>query len=366
MNYLWGKLTKLQAILLTVALVLIAYLIALLSVRGGTQPLRSVERLSTYNIEGMQINGSNIYYLDSGSLHCVNSKGDYQWNLGVDNGARFSVNDNGIALWSGKSLYTIDPKTGVTGVTGIMSDIITSAMVGEKYIVAVIEPEDNPSIVIMDRYMNNVDTITGLNNQTVLDYGFFEGQSLFWLLTLDSTGSEPTCTVATYRPGRQMTGAISEMEQVLYDIQFRSSYICAVGTNYIKVFNYKGNEQTDQRVTVFGYTLEASNGIKENPLMVFAPNYSDVDAPFINDIRCIRGKSDKHYHLPIKCLSVEARGNYVYGFSTDAVAVVNFDNDTVNTYQLPIMIDGVIGVTDDYTAVVTYANSVCLIKLSDK
>ena len=77
------------AIALAVALTLAAYLIARLFASGGSSPLSSVIRMSVPANREVQVSGEYIYYLESGSLHCVDSSGKYVWNSAADVGSDF-------------------------------------------------------------------------------------------------------------------------------------------------------------------------------------------------------------------------------------------------------------------------------------
>lgn len=354
---------NLRAALVAVAVTLFAFLIALTFKNSGTQPLKDPLRLNTTSISGVQIVGNYIYYKEGISLHCVDSDGDFVWNIGVDSNAEFCATKYGVAIWSYKKLTVADYKTGVTRMTKNLSNDIISAKCGSGYTAVVLSPDDNCTIEIFDRDNSQVDTISGLTELTVLEYGFFENQSLFWLMTLDSTGSLPTCTVATYKPGRSETGNITDMEQVIYKVQFRQNYIYAVGTSFMKVYDYKGTELTDMRKTVYGYTLEAVNEDSENPMMAFIPNSVNSEDFAIQDIRVIRGNSDSLIHLPVSCIALAARGNTVYGFAPNALCVAKEGQTKPAAYRLPVLIDGLIGVTDDLTAVTIYGNAIYMFKL---
>ena len=363
MQYISNSVDRLKALLIAVIGTLLAFLIAISISSGSASPLEDPLRLNTDGSGGVQIEGSSVYYKESSSLHCVSSNGSFKWNMGVDNNARFSVSKYGVAVWSYKKFQIVDKNTGISKISTNFESDILSAKIGDAYAAIVLGPEMNSTVVITDLQGNRVDTITGLTELTVLDYGFFEGQNLFWLMTLDSTGSLPTCMVATYKPGRSETGNITDMEQVIYKVQFRQNHIYAVGTNYMRVYDYKGSELTDMRKTVYGYTLEAVNENNENPMMIFVPSSDHSDANNMKDMRVIQGTKETQLHFPVSCLSIKAKGDTIYGFAKDAVCVLKAGQTVPNVYRLPVSIDGVIGVTDDLTAVATFGNSIFMFKL---
>lgn len=354
----WGP-----AILLGVIMVMLAYLTASWIHSGDDTPLGSVVRLNTATNREIQISGSNVYYLEGGSLHCVTSGGKYVWNLGVDSDSQFAASEYGVAVWSRKKLTVVDPRTGHPLASKTMDDEIISAGVGDTYVAVVEGAEDDSNVVIMNHYGTVVDTLTDFTGYTVLDFGFFEGRELFWIMTLDSTGSVPTCKISTYIPGKRETGTITDSEQVIYRVMFRSSYIAAVGTDYLRLYDYTGAEQTKQRTTVYGWYMEAVDRSTDNPLMLFVPNRQVEDKIEISDVRMILGNDESIVHLPVACKQLEANGTDLYGFSEETLVKCTFGQKTSTAYKMPVLVDNVIGITADKTAVVTSGGSIYLIRV---
>ena len=348
---------------LTVALTLAAYLVARLLVSAGDEPLSEVVRLNVPSNRELQVSGNYVYYMESGSLHCVNSDGKYIWNTANDVDSEFHATRHGVAVWSGSSISLYDAANGNTLASEVLPGEIISASVGDSYAAAVLGPEHDSSVVLMDLGGNTVDTLTGFKGVTVMDYDFFEGRDLFWLMTLDSGGSIPTCKISTYKPGKRETGTIEDMEQVIYQVMFRSSQIVAVGTNYMCMYDYHGNELESARKTVYGYYLYDVDKSSDNPLMLFVPNAQVEGEVRISDVRMIRGSNEKIIHLPIECKQIEASGNTLYGFSSDSLAVCNFGDTASTLYKLPVMVDSVIGITGNKTAVVTSGSTIFMLQL---
>lgn len=350
-------------LMITVAITLAAYLVARMISGAGDEPLSKVVRMNTPANRELQVSGEYIYYMESGSLHCVDSGGKYVWNTANDIDSRFHVSKHGVAVWSGRNISLYNAVTGGTIASEVMDDDILSASVGDAYAAIVMGDEHDSTIALMDRSGNVVDTLTGLTGITVMDYGFFEGRDLFWLMTMDTGGSVPTCKISTYKPGKRETGTIEDMEQVIYQVMFRSSQIVSVGTNYLCMYDYHGNEIEESRVTVYGYYMYAVDKSGDNPLMLFVPN-EQVDGEIrINDVRMIRGNSEKIVHLPVECKQLEASGDTLYGFSSEYLVVCPFGSVTSSLYKLPVLVDSVIGITSDRTAVVSSGGYVYLIKL---
>ncbi len=356
-------LSRPAALALALAFTLAAYCFALALSSGSDSPLGSAIRLSTSPNREVSVSGDRLYYLEGGSLHCVSSEGKYLWNIGVDANSSFTATEYGVAVWNGARITLIDSQNGYALASQTMDAEILSARMGDTYAAILLAPEHNSTVVLTDRYASVVDTLTDFSGVTALDYGFFIGHNLFWIMTLDSSGSLPTCSINTYTPGKRNDGSITDMEQVLYQVMFHSSHIAVVGMNYMRVYDYRGNEQADERKTVYGWYLEAVDKVSDNPLMLFVPNAQIEGTPLISDVRMIRGGVEHIVHLPVACSQIEASNGTLYGFAGQYLAVCNFGNHVSNVYKLPITVDNVIGITSDKVAVCTMGGSIYLIKL---
>ena len=364
---LYRPLNRLHAILLSVLACAVAFLIALLVTSSRAVALEDALRLSATNISDVQVEGEYIYYLEAGSLHCVTVKGKFEWNTGVDRSSNFKVSPYGIAVWRGSRLQIVDLSNGVVvGNANVQEDILM-AVVGNVYSAAVVGAEHNSSVVFTDQYGNIIERLERFEGVTVLDCGFFEGRDLFWIMTLDSSGSTPSCTISTHKPGRSKeTGSITDMDQVIYSVMFRSSNICAVGTQSLDVYDYTGSIRSGESVNVYGWHLETVDLSSDNPLMVFAPNSQVGDTVKIKDMRCIKGTTESYLHFPVACTDLCAFGNTVYGFSGNYLAVGTYLSSVSSVYQLPVSVTNVLGITSERYAVVTSGSAIYVIKLPEQ
>ena len=352
-------LSRAQALLLSALVCLAAFFAALLARNGQSVPLRSAIRLNATSISDVQVQGDRIFYLEGGSLHCVNTRGKFVWNAGVDAASNFTVNKSGVAVWSGTRMTTIDITSGVPLGNIQLPQDVTYAVMGDVYSAAVIGPEHSSKVVLTDRFGNTVDTLTYFDEVLVMDCGFFEGREIFWIMTLDSTGSEPVCRISTYKPGRRETGQINDMEQLIYRVIFRSNSILAVGTRYMAMYDYTGSETKSARVNLYGYYLEAVDE-NEEPTLLFCPS-SQTGA--VKDARAIFAGNEYLLHMPVECRRLLVKDQTVYGISRERLAVTTLGTGDVLTYNLPMQVNDVIGITADKTAVITSGGAIYLIKL---
>ena len=259
----------------------------------------------------------------------------------------------------------IDGKSGTPSYSGALETDVLSASIGERYTAVLLGPEYNSTIVLMEPGGRRVNNIT-LTNQTVIDYGFFSNGSLLWVMSLDTSGTVPSCTVNTYRPGKEMVGSIHDNEQLMYGVVFQSSYFCCAGDTFLKTYDYTGREDKSRRHKVYGWYMAAlDESVLDDPLMAFVPNAQYDSDRGMQDVRLIRSNADQQVRMPYGCQHLTARGNRVYGFSTEGyVSIATQGSQRVAAYALPVSFDKVYGVTDDGMAILGNGNIIYILNLT--
>ena len=313
---------------------------------------------------GLEVVEDGFVYYDGGSISVVGADAGVKWSYLIGKNADFDATDFGVAAWSGSSLTLIDYASGATTFSGNMDADVLSARVGERYTAVLLGPEHDSTIVLMEKGGRRVNSIT-LTHQTVIQYGFFSRGTLMWVMSLDSSGTVPSCTINTYRPGKERVGMIHDNEQLMYGVVFQSSYFCCAGDTFLKVYDYTGNEDKSRRRLVYGWYMAALDDAQDDPIMAFVPNDQyDSDAG-MRDVRMIRANLDQQVRMPYGCQSLMAVNNRVYGFSTEGyVMVAEQGKPTVEAYRLPLNIDKIYGVTGGNVAVLGNGGTVYLLNMS--
>ena len=352
-------------VLLIVALsCAIAYVAALIYVKtADSSSFTRVRSMQIDSVSKVEAVSDGLVVYDGSTIRKVNAQSLTGWSYAMGVGADFSAADAGVAAWNGRTLTLIDGSTGVTSYSGSMDETVLSARMGQVYTAVLLGPEHNSTIVLMESGGRRVDSIT-LADQTVVDYGFFYNDTLFWVMTLDTSGTVPCCTVSTYRPGRRIVGQITDSEQTLYRTLFRSSQIYCVGDTYVKVFDYNGKEKTDLRTLVYGWMLVDADETLDDPLMAFVPNGQYDASGEMRDVRMMRGSTSRTVRMPYVCESVVAKEDGVYGFSGDGyVMVAKLDRQKVDAYRLSTSFDQVYGVADGSIAMLSSGNTFYFVSL---
>lgn len=303
-----------------------------------------------------------VYYNGS-SVTKMGSDAGTRWSYLTGTGADFHASDEGVAAWVDRSLTLIDNDSGATTYSGAMDDKILSAKVGGTYTAVLLGPEHDSTIVLMENGGRRVDSIT-LAGQTVVDYGFFYNDTLFWVMTLDTNGTVPGCTISTYRPGRRIVGSITDGEQILYHAMFQSSKILCAGDTYLKTYDYNGAETVEERRLVYGWTLADADNEADSPMMAFVPNGQYDGNIEMKDVRMIRAGMEQTVRMPFDCTSMVAKGDRVYGFSGNGyIMVAQMGQQKVNAYNVSLPFEEVVGVASNNVAILKNGNTICLVSL---
>lgn len=352
--------------------VLIAAIICALSVLGAylTRQITAEDVYGEYTTvsltgnEGVQVSGNGFVYYNGSTLASVSSSGETLWTYMVGANASFNASDAGVAAWSGQTLTVIDREQASTIYSNpSMEAEVLSARTGEVYTAVLLAPEHDSTIVLIENGGREVDRIT-FADQTVLDYGFFSSGELFWVMSLDTSGTVPTTSISTYRPGRMIVGSITDSQQLMYQVMFQSSQVVCAGTTYLKVFDYTGQEVTDKRVLTYGWYLAAVEQGRDDPMMAFVPDAQYGAGGEMRDVRMIRSNLDQIVRMPYPCKALVAKGDRVYGFSDSGyVMVARAGTQEVDAYMLEVASGDVYGVTDDRVAVIGSGNTAYLVTL---
>lgn len=355
------RLSWIVVLIIVAALVAGAYLSAQWIVELRRPVIREAILLPSQPGQTTSPLNNGVIYNDGTTLHALDANGKQIWNSSIGSGASFSVSTGGIAAWNGTYL-TLLTDTGASNYGGNLENPILSAKMGTTYVAVQTGTAHQSTMEILDLSGRKIDSFA-MENVTVLDYGFFSGGTMFWAMTLNSEGTVPMCTISTYRPGKDFNGKIDETDQILYQVLFQASQIRAVGTTYIKSFDYTGREIAENRDLVYGWYLMGIDEQVDNPLMAFVPISQSSGIPRVNDLRLIRGSEQHAIRLPVSCFRVLVKDNVVYAFSDRYVFSARMGDEKPTAYELPVTADGVLGITDQRSAIITSGDQVFLVAL---
>lgn len=352
------------ALLIVVFACVIAFLGGRIIIGATRRNAYDYKSVSIPSNMAMEVVDDGFIYYDGSSIAAVSTEAKVKWSYLIGKDADFDATPYGVAGWTGDLLTLIDSTNGTTTYSGSMDADVLSARMGEKYTAVLLGPEHDSTIVLMERGGRRVNSIT-LTSQTVIDYGFFSKGSLLWVMSLDSSGTVPSCTINTYRPGKERVGMIHDNEQLVYGVVFQSSYFCCPGDTYLKVYDYTGSEDKSKRRLVYGWYMAALDSGVDDPMMAFVPNDQFDSSAGMKDLRMIRAGLDQQVRLPYGCQSLIARNNRVYGFSTEGYVVIAEQGvQSVSAYRLPMQFDKIYGVTANNCAVLGSGSTIYMLNLA--
>lgn len=359
-----GRLSWAGVLLIVAFSCAIAYALAFIAFnRAGESDFARYSSIRLDNARKIETISDGFIYYDGSSVTKVGKSATTRWSYIVGANADFKATNAGVASWVGSKLTLIDASSGTPGYSGNLEGSILSAVMGAEYSAALLEPEHNGSIILLENSGRRVDTID-MSDRTVVNYGFFYNDSLFWVMTLDTNGTTPSCTISTYRPGKRLVGSITDSEQTLYRATFQQSQITCVGDTFIRAYTYNGSEDAARRRLVYGWTLVDADERSDDPLMVFTLNSEYDGSTDLQDVKLVRGTQEHIIRMPYPCVSLLASGDKVYGFSRSGFVMIGSLNDQkVEAYQITLNFDTVYGMLDGDIAVLGNGADVYLLSL---
>ncbi len=350
------------ALLVTAMICLMAFLMARMLSAEKERVLSRTTLLPCTSSQSIHVLGKGVVYTDGTSLRALNASGRQIWSYVVGSNCGYSVGEGGVAGWSGNLLVALNASSGEALFSASLGQNVLSAVAGSQYTAALVGEETDATLIVLENSGREIDRIA-LPDITVLDYGFFNGGAMLWVMSLDTNGTVPMSQVTTYRPGRMQAGSITDSEQVVYEVMFDTPRVSAVGTTYIRVYDYAGTEDTSQRTLVYGWYLMDSAASKGGTLMAFVPMTEIGTSARINDIRVIRGGLDRTIRMPFACFDIAVHGNAVYGFSEQYVMIRDVSAARAEVYRLPFSCDSLVGVTAGNAVVLVSGDSVYMVSL---
>ena len=347
---------------IVVLAVAIAYLLGAVSGKRGTITGAKLRCVVSQDVTPF---GDRILYYDANTLFCLSTSGSELWKASVGENARFYAGEKQVAVWSGSQLMLFD-RNGRPTYSDRLSDPVQFARVGSKYMAVVTGEGVNPTLTVRDMEGTQVDSeVTNYIDLQMLDCGFFGDGEYLWTTALDVYGSAPEITMHVYRVGAMNTGSISLGEPITYAVVYSGNYLNVINTRQLRLFDYRGTENTADTVLVYGWKLIGSTPTSGSPYLLLAPVLqTDTDGTF-TELRLLHGKADSRYSLPDSCVGAAIRGRRLYAFSSDSLYRADTGEQRFSALRLPV--DGTVtdylGITDNGTALLVCGSDVWAVTL---
>lgn len=357
---------KVKRVLLLVAAVLtvllIAYVLGLLT--GGSGNITG-KKLRCVVTQDVTVFGDRVLYYDNKTLFCLSSSGNEMWSVAVGEGASFHAGPKHVAVWVGDQIQVID-RNGSSTYNDRMPDKVQFARMGEKYVAIVSGSDMNTILTVKDLDGSHVDVWdTTYSQLLILDCGFFGNGEYLWTTALDVYGAVPETTLNTYQVGKMDIAAVSLGEPITYSVLYSGDYLNVINTRQLRLYDFRGTQNTDDTVLVYGWELIDSMPTNGHPYLLFATVLqADADGA-ITELRLLNGKNDARYSLPDSCVGAAIRNKKIYAFSSDSLYRADIDQQRFTALKLPVdsEVTGYLGMTSNDTALLACGSEVWAVTL---
>ncbi len=290
-----------------------------------------------------------------------------RWSFQLGSNAGFDCTSDVVAAWAGNTIYIID-KNGNSTYNDNLGEAIQFARAGKQYVAAVIGDDTSPRLVVKDHLGAHMDEeADAYKKLLMLDVGFYgQNGEYMWTLALDVFGTAANTILNTFEVGKMNTGEVSLGSSITYGVLFENGVLRVVNTRKMLSFNYRGTEDTNASILVYGWRLIGSEvPQKGNGLMLFAPTAqtnSDFD---IRELRLISGSTDRRYSLPDTCIGAAVWNQNLYAVSGTTLYRAALGDNRFTNYKLPLSKAATryIGVLSNGNALVASDNDVYVLTL---
>ena len=353
-------------VLAVVAVLAAALLLRFVLGLGGSRRL-SAARLPCTAGQSVTPMGDSILYYDGLTLYCLSSTGAERWSQTLGENAGFSACETAVVAWVNNQLYIID-QNGSPTYNDHLEGTVQFARIGRRYVAAVLGDAMNATLVLKDYDGITVDTETvAYEDMLLLETDFFGNDDEYlWTLSLDVYGTAAETVLNTFEVGKLSTGEVSLGEPLAYEIVYAGGKLHIVNTRSVRVYDYRGTEDTNRSTLVYGWQLVSHDAtVTSAASLLFAPVKQTASAVAINELRLLSGTTDKRFTMPDTCVGAVLYNRKIYAFSSDSLYRADVGAQRFSALTLPVGGDvtGYLGLLTNGTALLTVGNTVYAVTL---
>lgn len=321
------------------ALVVILIFVFLLVLLGNKRKV-SASKLPCVASQDVRPFGKYILYYDGITLFCLNTNGTERWNYTLGGQASFSCSDKNVVAWNNSQLHIIN-QNGQPTYNENLSDSIQFAKVGSKYVGIVMGTDIGPTLEIKDMQGTTIDSEeSAYADMIITDLGFFDNGEYLWTTSLDMYGTVANTILHTYKVNMTNSGEISLGENLVYDVVFANDRLNVITTRKVRRFDYRGTEDTDNSVLVYGWELADSDVTDRKAMLLFS--LSNSTGAGINQLRLLHGNTDKRLTMPSFCVGAALFDKNVYAFAENSIYRAGIHSQRFEAIALPKSMDGAV------------------------
>ena len=326
---------KRQRLLLGGALILLVLAVLfVLFFRGGSPDLQGSMKLMAFSAtDSYAPYSEGVVYLTGNTVSAIDKNQELLFETRTELAEpKFITEGDIITIYNGQTMQVLNLK-GETLFTTNLETIQYVRACATNVAAMCIDAEGNQTIHVFDLQGNELNVIDFTHK--LLDFGFAQGDML-WSLVLDTTNVNFTCRITTYKNnGGTINGITNIDSQIVQELLFSSTNICAVGTNHIISCNYIG--ETQETELIYGWELlDSMMDSKEQPIFLLSPRGEDVGTPVYTAARVvILGSSSESVQLPADCNYLMLGDNQFYAFTPTAMYTYDLNCNQKSVTELP-------------------------------
>lgn len=340
------------------AAVVVLIAVVLMSLMGNNRSVTAA-RLRCVSTQEIRPFGNSVLYYDGSTLYCLSDNGSEKWSYTLGSNASFTCNDQCVVAWSNSNLHILDPG-GQPTYNENLANTIQFAKAGSRYVAIVMGTDVGPTLEIKDLQGTTIDKeTTAYQDMIILDLGFFDNGEYLWTTSLDVYGTVPNTILHTYKVNMTNSGEISLGENLAYDVVFAGGKLNVITTRQVRRFDYRGTEDTQDAVLVYGWQL-ADHDVSGNQAMLLFSLSNNTTAG-MNQLRLLYGDMDKRFTMPSFCVGAALYNKRIYAFSSDTLYRAGINAQRFEAIALPKALDGLqvngyLGMLKNGTALLTCTN----------
>lgn len=340
------------SIIIAVAFILaIIGLIILIS--SGRNLKDSIKKASFTAQDTILTQNNGIFYTDDDNLIFADYSSKQIWVKKMfAKDLKITASENMIAAYNTKTIQLFDMGGKQYFTKELTGDIINAKCGAEKIaVISEVQTEEEglkKSLTVFDTKGETIDNID-LNDQNIIDMGFYGKDNKLWVLTLDSSGVIPISRIATYDPGQSMTGIIDINGQLIEKLIIDENSIYASGTTNLYIYSIYGEKKDS--ILIYGWNFHGQFYTDKKPLFIYVPRIK-TNKQF-DSLRLIKtDNSDLTIKLPPDIIKATVYNNKIYCFSKTNLYKYSLEGKMEDQYPLPFSIDSVSKIYDKYTFIV--------------
>lgn len=304
---------------------------------GSVKQITAVQMPCTAD-QDVTVFGDDLLYYDGASIQCVSCTGSVKWSFPVGTGARFSVSNTALVIWSGTQLFIVD-QNGKPTYNENMSSEVQFARIGSRYCAVVIGGDTAPELIVKNLDGTQVDIESeAFSGLMLMDVGFYGDQDQYmWTLSMDVYGVAINMVLNTFQVGRMNTGVVSLGEYLAYKVLFENNLLRVFTTQQMYTYDYKAVQDVTRTQLVYGWQLiDASIPQRGSGRLLLAPTSQMGGTLMVTELRVLTDNLDRRYTLPTACVGAAIRDKNLYALSSNYLYHADVDAQRFYGYALPL------------------------------